>query len=284
MPVKYCRGNLQNSAAGLTPNEQWIAARRLLATPFFDAIRSSLLSLSPAHWPHLTDLNALAVANQLQNVTGAPLRFVAAVDSGLSAMAYETQIAVSGNVPTRQNWHDLFNAMQWLAYPKTKAVINAAHAKLLASGGQAEARARSIPRDVLTMVDESGMIVASTDESLLQLIRDFQWKRLFVDRRDEVTRNMRFVLVGHGLLEKSLSPFVGLTAKAILLPVDQHLNLDEPAAAWLCAEANLWSARNLAPLPLLGIPGWDTRNHDPRFYDNTDYFRPGYRPPSIGRT
>ena len=268
----------------MTPNEHWIAARPLLATPFFDAIQPSLQSLSPAHWPHLTDLNALAEANQLQNIAAAPVRFVAAIDSGLSAMAYETQIAATGNVPTRQNWHDLFNALQWLAYPKTKSVINSAHANLLASGGQTEARARSIPRDVLTMFDESGMVVASADESLLQLIRDFQWKRLFVDRRDEVINKMRFVLVGHGLLEKSLSPFIGLTAKAMLLPIDHMLNLDESAAAWLSTEANLQSARNLAPLPLLGIPGWDTRNNDPAFYNNTDYFRPGYRQSSTGHT
>ena len=260
-----------------------MVARPALTMPFFDAIRPSLHRLPLDRWPNLTHLNTLAYATRIRNLANMPIRFVKADDGGRSAMAYETQIARTGRVPTRQNWHDLFNALQWLAYPKTKSVISASHATLLARGGQTEARARSIPRDVLTMFDESGIIVASEDESLLQLIRDFQWKTLFVARREDVRNKMRFVLVGHGLMEKSLAPFVGLTAKAMLLRVDAQSSLDTSAAAWLGTAANLLSTRNLSPLPLLGIPGWDPRNNDPSFYDNTDYFRPGYRPPASER-
>ena len=31
----------------------------------------------------------------------------------------------------------------------------------------------------------------------------------------------------------------------------------------------------LAPLPVLGVPGWWAANEAASFYDNRDYFRPG---------
>jgi hypothetical protein len=231
----------------------------------------------------------MAATRHAVNAVGLPIQFVAPSDLSVSAMQYETQIANTGEIPTRENWHDLFNALAWLNFPQIKATINKLHAQYLEARGPAEARSRSIARDVLTMFDESGIIVASRDASLLQLIRDFQWKTLFVTRRDDVLRDMRFSLCGHGLLEKSLSPFIGMTAKAILLDVDA-VTLDDPeaidglAASWLSCEENLAEARNLSPLPLLGIPGWDARNLDATFYDNAQYFRPGYLQPTRSKT
>jgi len=41
---------------------------------------------------------------------------------------YEPRCYLKGEVPTRaHNWHDLFNALVWLTFPATKAVINARH-------------------------------------------------------------------------------------------------------------------------------------------------------------
>jgi hypothetical protein len=245
-----------------------------LTTRLFTALRSEIDALPTHEWPSLERLNALAAQRNLGNARGAPIRFVEPSGS-LSAMSYETQIASTGEIPTRNNWHDLLNALQWLAFPQMKSAISEMHAKFLASLGEAEAKSRSKSRDVLTMFDESGIIVASQDESLLQLVRDFQWRTLFVERREDVMRDMTFLLVGHGLLEKSLAPFIGITAKAMLLNVDRNADLDLSAADWLRDESNLASSRMLAPLPILGIPGWDARNEDATFYDNVDYFRPG---------
>jgi hypothetical protein len=264
----------------------WLSARPALATPFFGAVRPLLAQIEGDSWPSLATLNALATKEQLVNVRGQPIRFVAPVNNAGSAMQYEQRIAANGEIATRENWHDLFNALQWLAMPKAKAAISEQHARLLAQGGENEARVRSVARDVLTLFDENGVIVASSDPSMLQLIRDFKWTTLFVDRRHEVMANMRFYLVGHGMLEKSLTPFIGLTAKALLMPVDGALlqmespalltQLDQHAAAWLMNENNLTSTRHLCPLPLLGIPGWDARNEFPAFYGNAGYFRDGY--------
>ena len=258
----------------------WHAAAGALAAPFFDGVRPLLIELQGGAWPSLAQLNTLAANRRVTNSRGEPIRFVPPAEA-ISAMSYETLIARTGEVPTRDNWHDLFNALQWIAFPQMKSVINARHAGLLAAGGTAEASVRSAPRDILTMFDESGIIVASRETSLLDLVRKFHWRELFVARREEVIANMRFVLVGHGLMEKSLSPFIGITAKAMLLEVDanEQNELDRTAADWLMDDTHLADSHHLAPLPLLGIPGWDPRNESAAFYNNTHYFRSGRREP-----
>lgn len=262
----------------------WHAAANALAAPFYDGVRPLLRKLDGEAWPALTQLNTLAARRQVVNARGAPVRFVPPVFEATSAMHYETRIADTGEVPTRDNWHDLFNALQWIAFPRLKSALNAQHARLLEAGGTAEAFARSAPRDVLTLFDESGVIVASTDATLLELIRHFQWRELFVARREAAIANLRFVLVGHGLMEKSLSPFIGITAKAMLLEVDgESASLDRAAANWLMDDSHLADSRRLAPLPLLGIPGWDARNESTTFYDDTSYFRAGRRRLRRGR-
>jgi hypothetical protein len=260
---------------GLSLDDGWRGAQLALATPFFDLLRDTLAALPRDRWPTRSELTAIAEERGIRNARGMPLRFVTSA-SERSAMAYETRIAESGEIPTRDNFHDLFNALQWLTLPRTKSTISASHAALLQAGGDHEAKSRSRERDVLTMFDESGVVVMSEDQSLLDLIRSFQWKQLFVERRAEVITSMRFVLVGHGLMEKALNPFIGLTGKAMLLNVPTHADIDGTAAHWLSEKHNLSASRNLAPLPLLGIPGWDVRNEDAAFYDNTGYFRAGY--------
>ena len=237
-----------------------------LATPFFDAVRTELAVLDVG--------DKLAALNVIAAERGLRARFVPP-RSDLSGTDYEIAIDATSKVPTRDNPHDLFNALQWLAFPRMKAAINAGH---LRHRALLSAR-RSVPRDVLTMIDESGVLVASEDTSLLTLLREFRWKELFVERRDDAIAAMRFALVGHGLMEKSLAPFIGLTGKAVLLHVPRTASLDDAAAAWIEDDRNLSSSQNLAPLPLLGIPGWDARNRTPSFYDNASYFRPGRREP-----
>jgi Protein of unknown function (DUF3025) len=268
-------------------NSIWQKSREQLNHPAFDAIRGPLHECGGETWPSLLTLNEIAAKRCTVNANGRMIRFVAPADTTSSAMQYETSIAATGEIPTRGNFHDLFNALQWLSFPALKSAINAGHVRLLQARGDAEARERSVPRDVLTMFDESGIIVASSDETLLQLIREFSWRQLFVERREQAKRDMRFLLCGHGLLEKSLAPFIGITAKAILLHVDANM-LDDPAALdlraarWLSEPDHLADARNLSPMPLLGIPGWDARSEDAAFYGNTQYFRGGYSRRRVG--
>jgi hypothetical protein len=261
----------------------WQRARRKFSTAPFDSLRESLEPLiGDAAWPGIARLNQCAAG--ISNFRGQPIRFVANDDITATAH-YEIRIAETGQVATRENWHDFFNAMSWLSFPEAKSAISEMHARLLSAHGEKELRERSTPRDVLTLFDEGGMIVTSSDESLLDLVRGFEWKKLFVERRMDVMGSMRFYLFGHSMLEKALDPYVGVTAKAILLKVDdaflssshaaQVRQVDHRVAAWLMDEAKLSSSKNFSPLPWLGVPGWWTGNESPAFYDNEQYFRRG---------
>ena len=262
---------------------EWQDARQQFLTAPFDSIREPLTRLiEDTEWPGIARLNTLAAG--INNFRGRQIRFVANEDAS-STTHYETRIAETGEIATRANWHDFFNATSWLAFPEAKSAISEMHSRLLNARGAHEARERSAPRDVLTLFDEGGIIVTSNDQSMLDLVRHFEWKALFVERRAEVLTCMRFHLFGHSMLEKALAPYVGVTAKAVLLLVDdaflqssyamQVRHLDQRAAGWLMEESNLSSSKNFSPLPWLGVPGWWRDNESPTFYDNTHYFRSG---------
>ena len=137
----------------------WTAARERLAAPIFAPLAPALAKLPADRWPTLAELSALAEG--VKTSRGKPVRFVRARErNDRERRYYEQHIADTGEVETRENWHDLFNALAWITYPKSKARINAQHAAILEEGGEAEARKRSPERDALTLFDEGGVIVA----------------------------------------------------------------------------------------------------------------------------
>ena len=252
----------------------------------FDAIRTPLAALTASQaWPDLPELNALAAA--VCNAREVPLRFVHAPASA-SAMQYESRIAETGEIATREkNWHDLFNALVWLSFPAAKGAISEMHAALLSQRGDTETKSRSVERDVLTLFDESGIVIACADPVLAYCIREFRWRELFWQRREACKMKLRCFMFGHAQLEKVLDPYVGLTARAIIVPVGevflaasrdaQISTLDHQLARWLSDPENLGSTRQLHPFPYLGVPGWSAANAVESFYDNTGYFRSGRR-------
>jgi hypothetical protein len=256
----------------------------LIASPFFASVAPALATLPADRFPAREDLNALAASRAVTSGGGAAIRFVAPAVSTSFEDLYEVRIFRDGEVATREdNWHDLFNALVWVMFPRTKAVLNAHHYReMLARRGE---RLRGTARDVLTLFDEGGVLVACADASLAELLVGFRWKELFWQRRADVARAMRFSVFGHAIHEKAVAPFRGITAKALILPVarealalplDAELAmLDERAAAHFANPEALATTRGLPPLPVLGIPGWTPENADPAYYDDTDHFRPG---------
>src|SRR6267143_3134852 len=112
-------------------------------------------------------------------------------------------------------------------FPRTKARINAMHAERIPH----ERGRRGRLRDLLTLFDEGGAIVACADAELLALLRGFRWKELFWEHRRRVLRSMRISVLGHAVLEKALEPWPGITCKAIF--VAPGADADAQAAAWL---------------------------------------------------
>jgi hypothetical protein len=254
----------------------------LARSPWFASVRS-LLERLPAGFPGPDDLNALARERDVRSGGGAQLAFVPpAAGPGTAARHYEERIFRTGEVATRPgSRHDLFNALAWLAFPRTKAVLNRLHHDELARLGDGPARGTA--RDVATLFDEGGIVVACAAPELARLLAEFEWQRLFWERRAEVARSMRFLVFGHAILERALAPFKGVTAKALVIEVagdrldDAALvdRLDAAAAEHFARAKSLASTRALQPLPVLGIPGWTPENEDPAFYADAAVFRPG---------
>lgn len=230
--------------------------------------------------PDAAAVEALAEQHPIFASNGQQIGFVPPRPDG---RVYECRIWECGEVETRpDNWHDWFNALVWLTFPKTKIAVSARHVHAMTPAGAA----RGSERDALTHFDECGIVVLSSHPDLLELLRSFQWKTLFVERRAEVECCMRFVVFGHATYEALLKPFRGLTAKAVLLDVDdawlqmsvaeQLLAVDTLLAADL-GSGRYTRPRDFQPLPLLGIPGVVAQNADPAYYDDTWQFRPGRR-------
>jgi hypothetical protein len=55
----------------------------------------------------------------------------------------------------------------------------------------------------------------------------------------------------------------------------QLAQTDRLLALYLWDHAHMTTGRELAPLPVLGVPGWWSANEQENFYENTEYFRPG---------
>ncbi len=261
----------------------WAGARERLRGPAFASVAPLVARLDRERWPAREELTALA--GGVLNSHAIPIRFVAPREAAQKGRSnYERRIAQSGEIETRsENWHDLFNALAWIAFPKAKAAINAQHAAILEEGGEAEARRRSAARDALSLFDEGGVVVASSSPALLRLIVDFEWKELFWHRREELSAKVRFLAFGHALLEQALDPYLGMVAKTVFVPVDdlfamlppeaQVARADALLAAHFAQRSRFSSPKAMAPLPVLGIPGWHPGNAAEPYYDDREHFR-----------
>lgn len=252
------------------------------SSPLFDPVRGVAAALAGCdHWPSLDDYNAL-LNPPIHTAGGSVLGFVP--QAGKPARMedkYEARIYLQGEVQTRtENWHDLFNALVWLAFPLAKITINARHFESISQSTGDGNRDRA--QDALTLFDESGLVVLYSDDDLAHLLEGFQWHELFHVKRQAVNERMRFMVFGHSLYEKALKPYIGFTGKGLLLRVDaeffsmpmekQLKYVDERVADRLSLQGTI-SSSDLSPVPLLGVPGWWRDNEDERFYANERYFR-----------
>ncbi len=272
----------------MKPTIEW-NPNSLLCSLLFEPLHIAIASLETRNFPTLIDLNRL-LATQRPAITvdsGLPIRFIAQQYGKLAFEAqYEPRCYLEGLLQTRvQNWHDLLNALVWLTFPKSKAAINRLHYRAFTEKPVEGTSQRGAVRDMSTLFDESGVVVVYSAPELALLMKNFQWKELFWQRREQLKTSMGFYLFGHGLYEKALNPYVGLTGQGLMLAVEadffawtsskQLSYLDERVADYLNSHCR--STRELTPVPLLGMPGWSADNGCAAYYDNTQYFRPGRR-------
>jgi hypothetical protein len=233
----------------------------------------------------LDALNRWAREAGVASGSGRPLRFVPDAVGGGPArgaaarrVAYEARIFADGEVATRVDGpgarHDLYNALSWLAWPRSKARLNALHAHALA--GSAPSGPRGPLRDAATLFDENAALWVGTDASLEAALRAFDWRTLFVARRERLVASVRVHAFGHALLEKLDAPFKAITAHAwpLRLPAGTPPGELDAALAASLGPGTL-DSRAFCPLPVMGLPHWCGANADPAFYNDAAVFRPG---------
>lgn len=196
---------------------------------------------------------------------------------------YEDFISQTRQIPMRlNNWHDLFGALIWCLFPKSKQLMNQLHMEQIQQFGSKE---RSKVRHKLTLLDECGVIICikASQRFLLDLLRNHQWTEAFYQHKN-LWAELNPIIFGHANYEMATKPFIGLTAKLWCIEwPEQGLTetdtegydfVDNLLAAQLVNAELLFDNQQLSPLPLLGVPGWHQQVQDLAFYADTSYFRP----------
>ncbi|MFM1880031.1 MAG: hypothetical protein RLZZ344_265 [Pseudomonadota bacterium] len=234
----------------------------------------------------LASINDYAARQGQCTGLGHATRFVAQA-CVVAAADYESQIAYTGEIPTRDNLHDRYNALVWLTFPKTKAALNRYQvAEIRKEGGHGP---RGYTRDALTVWDENLAVLVvpvGAGQEVRRWFADHDWEKIFLAHRARWGSLWKVYPFGHALLEKLAAPFKAITAHLCVLEESVDACHREPAAidAVLarCLAEGIAGPTGLTTsvfyhLPVMGIPGWHCGNADPVFYDDATVFRPSRR-------
>jgi Protein of unknown function (DUF3025) len=230
---------------------------------------------------YLAAFNQQANIQALTNHRDIPLRFVAQAELP-AGMAYEAFISGTGQIPTRHNLHDYFNALVWLNFPNIKRQLNALQAAQIETHGVGQSRGRT--RDAATIFDENCALLVVSEtrgQELLEDLRAHRWQRAWLEQRHLYGTHVGVWLFGHALMEKLVTPYKSITAHAwpVIVTEDfftlshglQRQQLDATVADDL--QHRVPTTTRFTPLPVLGVPGW-WPDQDAQFYADTDVFRP----------
>lgn len=194
--------------------------------------------------------------------------------------AYESFIARTGTVPTRDNFHDFFNGLVWLAFPQAKRRLNDLQAAEIARCGVGPTRGPV--RDALTLFDENGAVLQAPP-ALWEALLARDWLRLFVGQR-ALWQQARLLVFGHALMEKLLAGRKDATAHVLLAPGCGPFSIEpEDGAIAAALQAGHLAQKPFTPLPILGVPLWCAGNEDFCFYDDPRVFRPRRNPEKTTR-
>jgi hypothetical protein len=118
------------------------------------------------------------------------------------AQLYEGSIALERRVPcVRESYHDLFNALAWAAFPRTKRVVHARQFRALCAwlpaGAARLPNRRTREQDALALFDEGGAVLVLS-ESCARIGRSSNSEELAAQLEAGAAR---VVLFGHALME-----------------------------------------------------------------------------------
>lgn len=237
------------------------------------------------HWRDT--FNDAAAHTAIENHRGRRLQFVdqAELQPGT---AYEAFISQTGQVPSRPNLHDFFNALVWLTYPRSKAQLNALQAAELArrrddDASPDESKAgstRGAVRDRATIFDENAALLISADPTIERALQTHAWHEALVEHRAAFGVRCEVRLFGHALIEKLVNPYKAITAHVWILHVDAAYFALPAMQKRALVDSLLYAQLQQrlldtapTPLPVLGVPGWWAAQ-DRVFYADAAVFRP----------
>ena len=223
--------------------------------PIFAGVQPWREWLMAADWPSIVEMDA-AMASITHAISRRPLGLVAQTTALLAdGLHYESRIFKRGAIATRGgSWHDLLNALIWLAHNPIKSALNA---RQVADIERVGCRMRTRGQCALTHFDEAGIVLVLRDATRLAAWDRHDWVGLF---HGLMTADFAVAVVGHALLEHALQPGQLLVGKA-LVAIHPMPHLGLPAALKCIADAIgqqrlLRDPQELRPLPLVGLPGW----------------------------
>ena len=265
------------------PEQNW--SLDFLKFGLFDQLNKLFALDNNPQWPNCDWLNSHAP--ELTLASGNTLKFVPDPEVKDDPRYYEQIIYETGNVPTRiDNWHDLFGGLIWVLFPKTKTLLNKMHIEQINEHGLVK---RSTSRNAITLLDECGVLLPyNVDDNIGKEIKsqlqNHLWHEAFVTNRALWNKHISAFMFGHANYEMATKPYLGLTGKALFLPVSedfyrlslkrQYKYLDTVLYKQIIDNHLLKNNKSLSPMPFLGIPGWYADNENVEFYNNVNYFRP----------
>lgn len=266
-------------SVGVAPTWQFLSHPAFAV--FEEAVRARLAA--HARFPESHELERLA--RGIPNASPLWFDFAAQDQRALDAAGgYDPAIAVSSRIPTRAgSYHDLLGALVWLHFPATKTALH--RIQLAARPG-----ARAPRENAATLCDESAVLVISREPEIFESLAALDWVDVFWTRRAALAETTRFLGFGHGLLDALRAPHPQLMGKALcvrvsaeqwrLSPSELRMYLDSALAERL--SSFLSEPARLAPLPVLGVPGWAAQQ-SLAFYQDTRYFQTARKRPRAAR-
>lgn len=203
-------------------------------SPWYAPIASYLRRFDAlGRFPSPDELSAL-YAEHTHDVGLPPLRFVAAPKTKPKrpkkqpidpSELYEGRILERGEVPTRlDDWHDLFNALAFVRFPRAKRALHARQYRILVSrltpGATRLPNARTREQDALSLFDEGGICVAAAADQVAALdAADDDTLR-----RELSAERIRVVPFGHALYEHMVARLPVPLGTVFVLPVATPLS------------------------------------------------------------
>lgn len=184
--------------------------------------RHRVLGQLAAAWPELawgSPPSRAVLAGWLERATGPALRLLAPAEA---LAGYELAVS-EGGIPTRDgSWHDVFNVLAFLAFPRAKPALHrrvlALQRGRVAAGGPAGVRSRE--EDALALLDEGSLVIAGSPAALATL--DAARRDGSLSRIDEAVHAGGLVVrvLGHALLEHLVldRPPIGAGIVTVPLP------------------------------------------------------------------